>query len=169
VLSPTLPPRRFHPVAAEFVTGSISAPGLFEAMEYGLARDHPLEPVYVYRPAGGGAAEPAINLSIMHGVRSSLELQRTGDFGRALAASNPEVAPHLSFVDVGGHGYAVVRVAPEDLTVEFVCIPRPLERASGTDGGPLAYRVSHRVRLWPSGGTPAIERVAREGTLPLVS
>lgn len=32
VLSPTLPPRGFRPVAAEFVTGSISAPGLFEAM-----------------------------------------------------------------------------------------------------------------------------------------
>jgi alkaline phosphatase D len=148
VASAMLPPRRFHPVAAEFITGSISAPGLFEAMEYGIPRDHPLRPVYVHQPANGAAAEPAINLAMMHGVRSSLELQRTGDARQALAASNPEVAPHLSFVDVGGHGYAVVRVTPEDLNVEFVCIPRPIERSSTADGGPLAYRIAHRVRLW---------------------
>ena len=105
---------------------------------------------------------------MMHGVRSSLELQRTGDLRQALAVSNPEVAPQLSFVDVGGHGYAVVRVAPEDLTVEFVCIPRPIERSAGEDGGPLAYRVGHRVRLWKKGETPKVERTAHEGMLPLV-
>jgi len=168
VASATLPPRRFHPVAAEFVTGSISAPGLFEAMEFGLARDNPLRPVYVHQPANGGAAAPAINLAMMHGVRASLELQRTGDLRQALAASNPEVAPQLSFVDVGGHGYAVVRAAPEDLTVEFVCIPRPIERSAGADGGPLAYRIGHRVRLWAKGETPKIERTVQEGILPLV-
>jgi alkaline phosphatase D len=167
VLSPSLPPRPFHPVAVEFVTGSISAPGLFEAMEYGLPREHALRPVYVYQPAGGGAAEPGINVSIRHGVRASLELQRTGDMRRALAASNPEVAPHLSFADLGGHGYAVVRVEPRDLTVEFVCIPRPVERAPGADGGPLAYRVAHHVRLWRRGEAPTIARTSQEGTLPL--
>jgi len=40
-----------------------------------------------------------------------------------------------------------VRVTLADLTTEFVCIPRPVERASAVDGGPLAYRASHRVRL----------------------
>lgn len=106
---------------------------------------------------------------MMHGVRSSLELQRTGDLDKAVAASNPELAPHLSFVDVGGHGYAVVTVSPRDLTVEFVCIPRPIERATGEDGGPLAYRVSHRVRLWPSDEAPQVVRVSQEGALPLVT
>ena len=168
VLSSTLPPHRFHPIGAEFVTGSISAPGLFEAMEFGLPRDHPLRAVYVYQPPGGAAAEPAINLSMMHGVRSSLELQRTHDVRQALAASNPDVAPHLSFADTGGHGYAVVRVAPEDLTVEFVCIPRPIERSASADGGPLAYRVRHRVRLWGAGETPKVVSASREGLLPLV-
>jgi len=168
VASSSLPPHRFRPVAAEFVTGSISAPGLFEAMEFGLPRDHPLRPVYVHQSAGAVAAQPAINLSMMHGVRSSLELQRTGDLRQALAASNPEVAPHLSFVDVGGHGYSVVRVAPDDLTAEFVCIPRPLERSSDVDGGPLAYRVAHRVRLWTRGEAPSVVRTSHEGALPLV-
>ena len=169
VASSTLPPRRFHPVAAEFVTGSISAPGLFEAMEFGLPGDNPLRPVYVHQPPGASAAEPAINLSMMRGVRSSLELQRTHDLDRALAVSNPEVAPQLSFVDVGGHGYTVVRVTPDELVVEFVCIPRPIERSASADGGPLAYRVSHRVRLWGTGETPKVVRGSHEGALPLGS
>jgi len=168
VVSATLPPRRFHPVGVEFVTGSISAPGLFEAMEFGLPRDHLLRAAYVHQPPGGAAAEPAINLSMMHGVRSSLELQRTHDLRLAVAATNAEVAPHLSFADTGGHGYAVVRVAPDDLTVEFVCIPRPIERSATADGGPLAYRVSHRVRLWAAGETPKVVRASQEGVLPLV-
>ena len=167
VLSSALPPRRFHPVGVEFVTGSISAPGLFEAMEFGLPRDHPLRAAYVHQPPGTAAAEPAINLSMMHGVRSSLELQRTHDRGQALAVSNPEVAPHLSFADTGGHGYAVVRLTPDDLTVEFVCIPRPIERSPSPDGGPLAYRVSHRVRLWGAGEVPELVRASQEGVLPL--
>jgi alkaline phosphatase D len=136
-------------------------------MEFGLPQDHPLRAVYVHQPPGSAPAEPAINLSMMHGVRSSLELQRTHDLRRALAVRNPEVAPHLSFADVGGHGYAVVRVAPEDLIVEFVCVPRPIERSTSADGGPLAYRVSHRVRLCGAGETPKVVRASQEGVLPL--
>ena len=168
VLSRSLPPRELRPVGVEFVTGSISAPGLFEAMEYALPRAHPLRPVYVHEPAGGGAAQPAINLSIMHGVRASYELQRTNDLEEALALSNAEVAPQLSFVDAGGHGYAVVRATPDELTVDFVCVPRPVERATEADGGALAYRVTHRARRWKSGEAPCVERVAAEGVLPLV-
>jgi len=172
VLSSSLPPKAFEPVAVEFVTGSISAPGLFEAMQYTVPRKHPLRPVYVYDPVYDPStrepAQPAINVSIMHGVRASLALQRTGHLESAIAASNPEVAPHLSFVDAGGHGYAVVRADPDELAVEFVCIPRPINRAGRANGGPIAYRVTHCVRQWRSGEAPRIERTDVEGQLPLV-
>ena len=167
LLSKSLPPRPFDPVAVEFVTGSISAPGLFEAMEYGLPANHPLRPLYVYRPSADAPAQPAVNLSITHGVRASLELERTHDLQQALAATNPEVAPHLSFADVGGHGYAVVRASPDELRVEFVCVPRPIDRATSDDGGPLAYRITHRVAHWRAGESPRLERASYEGTIPL--
>lgn len=86
-----------------------------------------------------------MNVSMMHGVRASLVLQRTGDVHKALAERNPELAPRLSFMDAGGHGYSVVRAGRNELVVEFVCIPRPLERESRTDGAPLAYRVVDKV------------------------
>src|SRR5262249_14533058 len=144
VLSPSLPPKGFEPVGAEFVTGSISAPGLVEAMEYNVPKDHPLRAIYLYQPSPEGKTQPAINFSMMHGVRASLALQRTHDLKKAVAESNPEVGPHLSFADCGGHGYSVVTATGDELDVEFVCIPRPVERNKEADGGPLAYRIAHR-------------------------
>jgi alkaline phosphatase D len=156
------------PEIVEFVTGSISAPGLFESLSRSLAPDHPLRPVYVYQPAGGGPPQPAINLSLLRGVRAALELQRTGDLQQALTVSDAQVAGGLAFADVAGHGYGVVQADAASLTVEFVCIPAPLERGNRADGGPLAYRVRHRVDLWNAGAAPQVQRIFVEGTLPLI-
>jgi alkaline phosphatase D len=104
---------------------------------------------------------------MMHGVRASLALQKTGDLQQALRESNPEVAPHLSFLDVGAHGYTTVRATAEALEVEFVCIPRPIEPNGRQDGGPLAYRVTHQVKLWKPGRRPQVARTKQEGPLPL--
>ena len=165
-LSPTLPPKGFDPRGVEFVVGSISAPGLAEAAKYAIPKDHPLRPIYLYDAPGDGSPRPAINVSLQHGVLASLELQRSNDPKRAIAVRNPSVAPHLAFTDLGGHGYATVRATPDDLAVEFVCIPRPIERSERSDGGPLAYRVSHRVRRWEAGSRPRLERTSSEGEMP---
>jgi alkaline phosphatase D len=167
LVSPSLPPQSFDPVGVEFITASISAPGLFEGMEYGLPKDHPQRPIFLYQPKSGGPVEPAVNFSLMHGVCASLALQRTGDVQQALRESNPEVAPHMSFVDVGAHGYTTVRATAEELEVEFVCIPRPLVRSDRQDGGPLAYRATHQVKLWKPGRRPQIARIKQEGVFPL--
>jgi len=95
-------------------------------------------------------------------------LQGSGDLKRAAAASNPKLAPHLSFMDMGGHGYSTVRAAADEVEVEFVCLPRPLERSERADGGDLVYRVTHRARKWESGVAPKLERTKTEGNLPLV-
>lgn len=168
LLSESLPPKRFEPLAVEFVTGSISAPNLFEGAEYNLPKDHRLRAVYLYKPADGSAVQPAINLSLMHGVKSGLELQKSGDLKNALSVHNPEVAPHLSFMDLGGHGYALVRANSDALDVEFVCIRRPVERSESADGGPLAYRVAHHLKLWAPGEAPRLEKKVIEGTPPLI-
>ena len=59
------------------------------------------------------------------------------DMKQARAVRNPDVAPHLSFLDFGGHGYGLVTATSDQLSTEFVCIPRPLERSERPDGGPL--------------------------------
>lgn len=157
----SLPPAPFEPVGVAFITGSVSAPGLVEAYEHRFPKDHPLRPLYVADIEG--KPHPAVNLLMHHGVRSCLEYQRTGDAERARKASNPDVAPHLSFLDMGGHGYSTLRVAADAVECEFVCIPRPVERSATADGGPLRYRVAHRVPLWRSGERPRLEQRVIEG------
>lgn len=166
-VSTSLPPEKFEPVGVEFIAGSISAPGLVESSEYNIPKDHPHRAIYFHdTPAG---ARSTINAALRHGVKSCLVLQETGDAAKALAARNPDVAPHLSFADLGGHGYAMVRAAPDALDVEFVCIARPVERATGSDGGALVYRVAHHVPLWKPGNEPHLERTDLEGVTPLLS
>jgi len=151
----------FNPVGVAFITGSVSAPGIVEAYEHRFPGDHPLRSLYVADVDGRPAA--AVNLLLHHGVRSCLEYQRTGDAAAARRASNPDLAPHLAFLDMGGHGYAVVRIGSDAMECEFVCIPRPLERSSAPDGAPIRYRVVHRAPLWRAGARPQLEQRVIEG------
>ena len=161
--SKSLPPKPFDPVGVEFVVGSISSPGVLEAAEHRLKKDVPLRGMYLADRPGASKPEPTINMLVRHGVRSALEYANSGDLEKARALSNPDLSPHLSFIDLGGHGYATVRVTPDILETEFVCIQRPIVRSTSTDGGPLEYRVRHRARLWKHGEVPRLEQQVLEG------
>jgi len=157
-----LPPRQFDPVGVAFTTGSISAPGLVEALEHVLPRDQRLRRLYLL-DSESGRPEPTVNILMRHGVRSCLEYARTRSLVAARRVSNPDLSPHLAFVDMGGHGYATIRLAEDALECEFVCIPRPLERSATDDGGPIAYRIAHRSRLWKPGERPTLVQKVLEG------
>jgi alkaline phosphatase D len=81
--------------------------------------------------------------------------------------ANADVTPHLEFVDMAGHGYAVVCAGPDAIETEFVCIARPIARAATPDGGPLRYRVSHRAHMWQPGVRPRLEQRILEGDAKL--
>lgn len=157
LLSPQLPPRAFEPVAAEFVVGSIGTPTLFEAAQQAIAPDKAYAPLYLHQ-AADAPARPAINVTLRHGVRSALALA-AGDEAAAFAQRNAEVAPHLGFVDLDGHGYAVVGVTAAALNVEFVALPAPLAVDLTT---PL-YRVTHRVDAWQPRQRPTLRRTQASG------
>jgi alkaline phosphatase D len=158
-----LPPKSFAPVGIAFVTGSISAPGIVEAMEHSLPKDHPLRSLYLGQGPADHSPQPTLNMLLRHGVRSCLEYARSGDIAKARALSNPDLSPHLSFVDMGGHGYSVVRCTSHSVETEFVCIPRPIERSDRPDGGPLSYRVTFRSDLWDKDTAPKVETRVLEG------
>jgi alkaline phosphatase D len=158
-----LPPKPFEPVGIAYVTGSISAPGVIEALEHAFPKKHPLRPLFVGQGPRDTRPQPTMNLLLRHGVRSCLEYAKSGDIQKARSLSNPDLSPHLSFVDMGGHGYAVVHVTGDSLETEFFCIPRPLERSERPDGGPLLYRTRHRARLWQKGEKPRLELQILEG------
>ena len=73
-------------------------------------KEHPLRPLFLGQASGDTKPQPTVNMMLKHGVKSCLEYTKTGDIAAARAATNPDNAPHVSFVDMGGHGYSVVRV-----------------------------------------------------------
>jgi alkaline phosphatase D len=156
-----LPPAAFEPVGVSFVVGSISSPGMAEAHEHGR-KDYPLRPLFI-ADRDDAPMQHTVNLLLRHGVRAAIEYANSGDRAKAHAVRNPELAPHLSFVDMGGHGYATVRVDADAMSTEFVCIPRPIERSAGEDGGPLRYRIRHEVPLWQAGERPRMTQTVVEG------
>jgi alkaline phosphatase D len=158
-----LSPRPFAPVGVAFVTGSISAPGMVEALEHGLPKGHPVRALYVGRAPGDPKPQPTLNMLVRHGVRSCLEYVRSGDIEKARALSNRDLSPHVSFVDMNGHGYSVVRASSDTLEAVFTCIPRPLERSDRDDGGPLSYRVRCRAPLWDKNTPPTLHVQILEG------
>jgi alkaline phosphatase D len=160
--SKALPPKKYQPVGVEFITGSLSQQTLFEVLEVTMAKDNPKRVLHLIDQPDGKVI-PSMNVTAKHGVLSTLKLKETGDMVQARAVSNPNVAPHLSLIDYGGHGYGLVTATSDQLSTEFVCIPRPLERSERADGGPLTYRVVHRTSLWKAGETPKLEQEILEG------
>ena len=104
---------------------------------------------------------------LKHGVRSCLEYAKSFDLKRALALSNPDLAPYLEFVDLGGHGYAKVRLTADEVCTEFVCIPRPISRSASPDGGTIRYRVAHVAKLRGPGERLCLEQQVLEGNVGL--
>jgi hypothetical protein len=93
----------------------------------------------------------------MPGIRQEL---RPGPRPVALQS---DLAPHLEFVDLGGHGYAKVRLSADAMRSEFICIPRPITRSEKPDAGPLRYRTLHTAALWKSGERPQLKTSVLEG------
>jgi alkaline phosphatase D len=160
-----LPPASFEPVGIAFICGSLSAPGMAEAMEHS-PKDTPLRPLFVSERAPG-EFYTTVNLTLKHGVKSALEFDRTGDLAAAHRVSNPDNAPHVEFVDMGGHGYAKVTAGADTIETEFVCIPRPIVRATVSDGGPIRYRVRHTAQKWKPGERPQLKQTIVEGDVAL--
>ena len=134
-----------------------------ESHEHKIPKDLPLRPLYLADRPNGAKPDWTYNMLLKHGVRSCLEYAKTFDLDRARALSNPALAPHLEFVDMGAHGYVTVRVSHDELRTVFVCIPRPIARSKQPDGGPLRYRVAHTAKLWRLGEKPQLTRQVIEG------
>jgi alkaline phosphatase D len=164
--SAELPPGKFGPVGLSFVGASLVSPNVMEAYEHNLPKDAPLRPLFL-ADKPGSKPEWTFNMLLKHGVRACLEYAKSFDLKRARSLSNPDLAPHLEFVDLGGHGYAKVQLSADVMRTEFVCIPRPVTRSERADGGPIRYRVLHTAALWKSGERPQLKSSVLEGDVGL--
>ena len=165
--SAELPPGKFEPVGLNFVGASLVSPNIMEAYEHNLPKDALLRPLFLADKKGAPKPEWTFNMLLKHGVRACFEYAKSFDLKRARSLSNPDLAPHIEFVDLGGHGYAKVRLSANEMRTEFVCIPRPVARSKRPDGGPIRYRVLHTAALWKSGERPHLKTSVLEGDVGL--
>ncbi len=70
----------------------------------------------------------------------------------ARALSNPDLAPHLEFVDMGGHGYATVRLSAGEIAHRIRLHPPPDGAASRA---PTAARSATASPTARRSGAPA--------------
>ena len=162
--SAKLPPAGFAPVGISFTGGSISTPAPIDGWRH-MKPDAPMRQLLL-GPGDPAKAAPLANMLYIHGVKSCLEFNKSGDVQKAMALSNPDLAPHLNFLDLEGHGYALVAIAAHRLGCEFVCIPQPIAATDAADGGAVRYRVLHTVPLWSAGETPRLDQRMLEGEAP---
>ena len=162
--SAKLPPAGFAPVGVSFTGGSISTPAPVDGWRH-MKPTAPMRSLLM-GPGDPANAAPLGNMLYIHGVKSCLEFNKSGDLQKARALSNPELAPHLNFLDLEGHGYALVTADAHQLDCEFVCIPPPIAPSDAADGGAVRYRVSHKVPLWQPGEAPQLHQTLLEGEAP---
>jgi alkaline phosphatase D len=76
-------------------------------------KDAPLRALFLADKPGQEKPDWTFNMLLRHGVRSCLEYAKNFDLEAARSLSNPDLTPHLEFVDLGGHGYAKVRLSAD--------------------------------------------------------
>src|SRR4029079_14386186 len=124
--SAQLPPGKFQPVGLSFTRGCMASVGGGEANEYAIKKDNKFRPLYLAERPGAAKPESTYNMMLRHGVGSCFDYAKSFDRAKARALSNPDVAPHLEFVDIGGHGYATVRLTGDEERAQIAWLPPPL-------------------------------------------
>ena len=69
-----LPPEKFEPVGLSFVGGSLVSPGAMEALEHRPPKKFPLRQLYLVNRPGSAKPDWTYNMTLKHGVRSSLDI-----------------------------------------------------------------------------------------------
>ena len=149
----SLPPEAFDPVGLSFITGSISSPGRWKPSSMASRAIIPCaRSTWPIGPASE-TPHPTVNLLMQHGVRSCLEYARSGDLAaRPRRASNPDLAPHLYFLDMGGHGYATLRLSATEAEYRVRLHPPAPRRSSRAR---TAARSATASPTAPASGAPA--------------
>jgi alkaline phosphatase D len=85
---------------------------------------------------GGPKAVVNLNTLIRYGSTAGNVAAETHDIAMIEAARNPDVNPHLRYVDTGANGYGIAEFDGEGARIELVTIERPV-RDRGEDGAEL--------------------------------
>ena len=165
--SETLPPRPFEPVGVEFVTGSISQAGLGGGASADLPARQSAAAVLRARPARWLEAMRAQHDAASRRARGACACAtptiRRRRAPRAIRTTR-RTSPSRTSADMATPPCAPRRTNWKPSSCAF---RRRWSAAKREDGGPLRYRVVHRVARWAPGERPQMRPEIVEGDVGL--
>jgi alkaline phosphatase D len=164
------------PVMVDFAAAGISSlPQWAEiagAIETAVSPDlaEVVEPVlklifYDATEHGGGKAVVNLNTLLRYGSAAGNVAAATHDIAMIEAARNPDVNPHLRYVDTGANGYGIASFDADAARIELVTIERPV-RDRGEDGAELRGTAAFVVARVDEGDTLALDEPELTGSKP---
>ena len=161
-----LPPQTFEPVGVTFICGSISAPGMAEALEHGL-KGHPLRPLFVAEREPG-KPETTVNLTAQARgeERAGIRPHRRPRRGPPRLPT-PTTRRTWSSSTWAATAMPWSPPAPTPSRPSSSASPARSPARPTPDGGPLRYRVRHTAQTLAGRRRPKLEQTDVEGDVGL--
>ena len=156
-------------VLPEFAGGAVSAVSRMIIQRELSAHDPQLSKRVAFDGKAQGyeqAIMPSLNAWMLFGAASANAASGGADPAEVNEAADPEVNPHMRYVDADAHGFLVARITPDRCDVQYMSVFEPVNLADNEEAG-VRRRVNLRVEAWPEGREPVIEVGAVEGEQPL--
>ncbi len=137
--------------AVEFAVTSISSGNLYEGVEARSRDSESLRRLVVYETPEGPVEN--WNNSIVNGVLAGLAASVTGSPNVSGVFASKSANPGLNFLDSNSHGYGLVDLTEEEISVRLVNVG-DVRRDEGPEGTELLRTTLLRVPAWKDGEEP---------------
>jgi alkaline phosphatase D len=121
--------------------------------------------VYDATEFGGNKAVVNFNTLIRYGAPAAAIAAETHDLAQVEQARNPDVNPHLRYVDSAANGYGLATFDGSEARIHLVSIERPIADR-GAVGSEVVGTASFVVPLVEAGEMPTLEEPTLSGKKP---
>lgn len=163
------------PVMPEFTVAGVSSNSLFSFYE-GPTRTLPasIRNLITYDASGSGGERFVrnFNTTLLLGAQAADAAFQAATASppqdpraAAMAAKDPDVNPHLRYVDTDARGYGLMSVTASGVSATLVTIPSPIQD-QGDSGSSVRGRATFTVAPTTTGGQVALDPPSFTGTRP---
>lgn len=155
-------------VLSEFAGGAVSSVSRMIIQRELSAHDEDVAKLVTFDGGETGHAQsimPTLNAWMLFGHATAKEIHGGADPNSALEYRDPEVNPHLNYVDSDAHGYFVARLDSSECNVEFLSLFEPTKLPAPGEA-PVRRRVKFVVGRTANGQEPSVVHAGTEGEAP---
>ena len=156
-------------VLPEFAGGAVSAVSRMMIQRELSAHDEAVSKLVTFdsgvEKGHSQAVMPTLNSWMLFGHTTAEEIHNGAEPDAAASMRDPDVNPHLKYVDSDAHGYFVARMDNSACKVEFVSVFEPT-KLQPPDEAPVRRRVRFVVDKTSNGEEPDVVYMGTEGEPP---